>query len=118
MDLTGLIRKKLSLFILLISMVLGQGCSHSSVEDSYPGDFPFSSEGRVHPHVLEQLRAELGEGGGRMVELVLARHSWVEIGALLQLRPDAARMRWLRAVRRVQERLGMSPDPDDSPDAP
>jgi len=57
-DLTDLIRKKLSLFILLISMVLGQGCSHNSVEDSYPGDFPFSREGRVHPHVLEQLRAE------------------------------------------------------------
>jgi mono/diheme cytochrome c family protein len=57
-ELTDLIRKKLSLFILLISMVLGQGCSHSSGEVSYLDDFPFSSEGRVHPQVLEHLHSE------------------------------------------------------------
>ncbi len=58
MDLTNLIRKKLSLFILLISMVLGQGCSHGSGDDSYLADFPFSGEGRVHPQVLGHLRSE------------------------------------------------------------
>ena len=55
---TDLIRKKLSLFILLIFMVLGQGCSHGSGEDSYLADFPFSSEGRVHPQIFEHLRSE------------------------------------------------------------
>lgn len=39
-------------------MVLGQGCSYSSGEDSYLDDFPFSSEGRVHPQVLEHLHTE------------------------------------------------------------
>ena len=55
-DLTDLIRKKLSLFILLI--FVGLGCSHNSGNDSYLADFPFSSEGRVHPQVLEHLRPE------------------------------------------------------------
>ncbi len=58
MDLTDLIRKKWILFILLIFMVLGAGCSHGSGEDSYLEDFPFSREGRVHPQVLEHLRSE------------------------------------------------------------
>ena len=58
MDLADLIRKKLSLFILLIFMVLGQGCSHGNGDDSYLADFPFSTEGRVHPQVLEHLRTE------------------------------------------------------------
>lgn len=57
MDLTDLIRKKLSLVILLIFMGLGQGCSHAGGDDSYLADFPFSSEGRVHPQVLEHMRA-------------------------------------------------------------
>ena len=39
-------------------MGLGQGCSHGSGDDSHLQDFPFSSEGRVHPQVLEHLRAE------------------------------------------------------------
>ena len=56
MDLTGLIRKKLCLFILLIFMVLG--CSHSGEKDSHLSDFPFSSEGRVHPQLFEYLRME------------------------------------------------------------
>ncbi len=55
---TDLIRKKWSLFILLIFMVLGSGCSHSNRDDSYLEDFPFSREGRVHPQVLEHLRSE------------------------------------------------------------
>ena len=55
---TDLIRKKLSLFILLICMVLGQGCSHSSGEGSSLVDFPFSDEGRVHPQVQEHLETE------------------------------------------------------------
>ncbi len=55
---TDLIRKKWSLFILLIFMMLGMGCSHNNGDDSYLTDFPFSSEGRVHPQVLEHLRAE------------------------------------------------------------
>jgi hypothetical protein len=57
-DLADLIRKKLSLFILLIFIVLGQGCSQGRVHDSGLEDFPFSSEGRVHPQVLEILRSE------------------------------------------------------------
>jgi hypothetical protein len=55
-DLTDLTRKKLSLFILLIFMMLA--CSHNSGEDSSLADYPFSSEGRVHPQVLEHLRSE------------------------------------------------------------
>ena len=58
MDLTDLIRKKLRLFILLIFLVLGMGCSHGSGEDSYLADFPFSTEGRVHPQVLEHLHSD------------------------------------------------------------
>ena len=56
MDLTGLIRKKWSLFILLIFMVLG--CSHSGEKDSRLADFPFSSDGRVHPQLFDYLREE------------------------------------------------------------
>ena len=55
MDLAGDIRKKLSLFILLISIGLGMGCSHGSGDDSYLADFPFSEEGRVHPQLFERL---------------------------------------------------------------
>lgn len=58
MDLTDLIGKKLRLFILLIFVVLGQGCSHGSGDGSYLADFPFSTEGRVHPQVLEHMRSE------------------------------------------------------------
>jgi hypothetical protein len=54
--LTDLIRKKLSLFILLI--FVGMGCSHGGGDDSYLADFPFSSEGRVHPQVMEHMRTE------------------------------------------------------------
>ena len=58
MDLTGHIRKKLSLFILLISIGLGMGCSHGSGDDSYLADFPFSEEGRVHPQLFERLDSQ------------------------------------------------------------
>ena len=58
MDLTGLIRKKLGLFILLISLAFGIGCSHSGNDDSSPADFPFSGDGRVHPQIFELLRSE------------------------------------------------------------
>ncbi len=58
MVLTDLIRKKLGLFILLISMALGMGCSHGGGDDSYLSDFPFSGEGRVHPQVFDHLRSE------------------------------------------------------------
>jgi len=57
-NLTDLIRKKLILFILLIFMVLGQGCTHGSRDDTYLADFPFSGDGRVHSQVLEHLRSE------------------------------------------------------------
>jgi hypothetical protein len=57
-DLTDLTRKKLSLFILLIFILLGMACSHGSGEGSSLADYPFSEEGRVHPQVLEDLRSE------------------------------------------------------------
>lgn len=58
MDLTGYIRKKMSLFILLICIIFGMGCSHGSGEDSYLADFPFSEEGRVHPQLFERLDSQ------------------------------------------------------------
>jgi len=56
MDLTDLVRKKLSSLILLIFMALA--CSHNKGGDSNMAEYPFSSEGRVHPQVLEHLRSE------------------------------------------------------------
>ena len=55
---TNLIRKKLWIIFLLISMGLGMGCSHGNDADSYLTDFPFSSEGRVHPQVFGLLGSE------------------------------------------------------------
>lgn len=55
---TGLIRKKLTVLILLISMALATGCSFGPGDDYYLSDFPFSREGRVHPQLLEGMPSE------------------------------------------------------------
>lgn len=56
--------------------------------------------------ILAQLRQQLGPCQV-MVELVVAGESWQEIGQRLQMAPDTARMRWRRALRKVQADLGI-----------
>ena len=37
---------------------MGLGCSHSIEDDKHLVDFPFSSEGRVHPQLWDHLQSE------------------------------------------------------------
>ena len=52
----NLTRKKLSVLILLIFMVLG--CSHNKEKEANSSQYPFSSEGRVHPQLFDHLGVE------------------------------------------------------------
>ena len=60
----------------------------------------------IRSEVLGQIRVQLGPDQA-MVEWVLANENWSEIGARLGVGPDAARMRWTRAMNRVQQRMGL-----------
>ncbi|MCA9174915.1 MAG: hypothetical protein KDB14_10580 [Planctomycetales bacterium] len=63
----------------------------------------------IRSEVLGQIREQLGPDAA-MVDWVLASENWGQIGERMGLAPDAARMRWKRALQRLQERMGMEPD--------
>ena len=58
----------------------------------------------IRNELLECIRRELGADGQKMLKLYLDNHSWKEIGEQLQMAPDAARMRWTRAVQSLRDR--------------
>lgn len=60
----------------------------------------------IRKEVLTQLRKELGPHAA-IVDMVLARESWHEIGQRMEVAPDTARMRWKRALQRVQKSMGL-----------
>ena len=60
----------------------------------------------MRDEVLGQFRAELGPDGHKMLTMYLANCGWKEIGERLGIGPDAARMRWNRAVQTLRERYG------------
>lgn len=59
----------------------------------------------IRNELLESIRAELGSDGDKMLKLYLANYGWKEIGAELQMAPDAARMKWTRAVQSLRDRF-------------
>ena len=60
----------------------------------------------MRDEVLNAFRDELGDDGQQMLSLYLANCGWKEIGERLKMAPDAARMRWTRAVKSLRDRYG------------
>lgn len=60
----------------------------------------------MRDEVLDRFRSELGPDGHKMLSLYLANCGWKEIGERLGIGPDAARMRWNRAVDALRDRYG------------
>ncbi|MFK7821797.1 MAG: RNA polymerase sigma factor [Planctomycetaceae bacterium] len=69
-------------------------------EDSTPSVVMMRDE------VLNAFREELGDNGQQILSLYLANCGWKEIGERLNMAPDAARMRWSRAVQSLRDRYG------------
>lgn len=82
-----------------------------SVEDhDILGDQATPSVCLARDEVLERVRAELGSDGDRFLEMVLSGYSWLEIGEVFELSPDAARMRWSRIIEKVRLDFGIAGD--------
>jgi RNA polymerase sigma factor (sigma-70 family) len=60
----------------------------------------------MRDEVLNAFREELGDNGQQILSLYLANCGWKEIGERLNMAPDAARMRWKRAVQSLRDRYG------------
>jgi RNA polymerase sigma factor (sigma-70 family) len=62
--------------------------------------------------VLSKIRSMLGEEDARAVDMMLENRDWNEIGELLGLKPDTARMRVRRALERVRREIGVEYEGD------
>lgn len=60
--------------------------------------------------VLDKIRSLLGEEDVRAVDMMLENRDWTEIGQVLGLKPDTARMRVRRALDRVRLAIGVDED--------
>jgi DNA-directed RNA polymerase specialized sigma24 family protein len=58
--------------------------------------------------VLQRVRSLLGPDEARAVDLMLENRSWKEIGDVMGIEPDAARMKVRRALDRVRDRMGIA----------
>ncbi len=67
----------------------------------------------IRQEVLDRVRRLLGPDDALAVDMMLENRDWKEIGSLLGIEPDAARMRVRRAIDRVRKKVGLS---DDKPE--
>lgn len=66
------------------------------------------SQVAIHKEVVTRIRVLLGEDDARIVDMMLENRSWKEIGDMLNVQPDAARMRVRRALDRIKKDIGLS----------
>lgn len=66
------------------------------------------SQVALRREVVSKIRAMLSEEDAKAVDMMLENRDWAEIGQLLGLKPDAARMRVRRAIERVRKEIGVS----------
>jgi DNA-directed RNA polymerase specialized sigma24 family protein len=59
----------------------------------------------MHAELKQRLSQRLGADGAQFIELILENHDWNEIGRVLNVPPDTARMRWRRCLKRVRREL-------------
>ena len=59
----------------------------------------------IRNEIFERLIRHLGSEGEQLVKLVLKEYSWDEIGKRLGMTPDAARMKWNRAVKNIRGQM-------------
>ncbi len=66
------------------------------------------SQVAIRREVIDRVRAALDETDARAIDLMLENRDWNEIGQILNLKPDTARMRIRRAVEKVRSEIGLS----------
>lgn len=74
-------------------------------EHNVSNDDKTASSFVVRDEILGEFKEELGSDGHLMVAMYLANCGWKEIGERLNIAPDAARMRWRRAVEAIRDRF-------------
>ncbi|MFK8112818.1 MAG: RNA polymerase sigma factor [Rubripirellula sp.] len=57
--------------------------------------------------VITKIRSMLGEQDAQAIDMMLENRDWSEIGDVLGLKPDTARMRVRRALERVRQAIGV-----------
>ncbi|QDT13145.1 RNA polymerase sigma factor [Planctomycetes bacterium K23_9] len=66
------------------------------------------SQVAIRKEVMSRIRVLLGPEDARIVDLMLENRDWQEIGKILDLRPDTARMRVRRALDRIRGDIGLT----------
>jgi RNA polymerase sigma factor (sigma-70 family) len=66
------------------------------------------SQVALRREVVTKIREMLSEEDAKAVDMMLENRDWAEIGELLGLKPDTARMRVRRALERVRKDIGVS----------
>jgi DNA-directed RNA polymerase specialized sigma24 family protein len=66
-----------------------------------------ASQALLRREILDRVRSEIGPQHEAIVDLVLAGHEWSEIGSILKIAADTARMRYRRALAKVRDQLGV-----------
>ena len=61
----------------------------------------------VREEIFHKVESQLGDDGQKIVQMVRANFGWTEIGQSLGVSPDSIRMKWNRAVRKVQIDAGL-----------
>tara|TARA_R110002111_G_scaffold251225_2_gene315627 strand:+ start:170 stop:733 length:564 start_codon:yes stop_codon:yes gene_type:complete len=68
----------------------------------------------VRREVIDRIRSTLPAEDARMIDMMLENRDWNEIGQLLGIKSDTARMRVRRAIDRVRGEIGLSEQTGES----
>jgi DNA-directed RNA polymerase specialized sigma24 family protein len=69
----------------------------------------------VRREIIDWVRSKLSGDDARLIDLMLANHDWNEIGTIMGIQPDTARMRVRRAIDRARQEICMNESTGDDP---
>ncbi len=69
----------------------------------------------LRKEVITRIRTLLGPDDTRIVDLMLENRNWQEIGQIVGIAPDTARMRVRRALDRIREEIGIGDESFEEP---
>ncbi|QDT01735.1 hypothetical protein K227x_01020 [Rubripirellula lacrimiformis] len=64
----------------------------------------------IRREVMQRIRSFVSDDDARAIDLMLENRDWNEIGGVLGVKPDTARIRIRRALDRVRTQMGLSPE--------
>lgn len=125
-DVLGYIMRAIDNQVLDTFRTLARQCRDFRRNDAMPVDeMPMASVATtpsqiaLRKEVVAKIRGLLGPDDAKIVDLMLENRNWQEIGRMLGMQPDTARMRVRRALDRVRGEIGLEDASlDDHPAEP